>query len=88
MDWNKCILCQKDTVTHLLDPSKNKNANVCGYSKLVENIKAFQNNDVPFPNNFLVYFNELTEGDGLLSNLKNGKAKWHKNCSLELSSSK
>ena len=40
MDWNKCALCQSNS-SNLVDPSKNKNVDIDGYSKLTENINLF-----------------------------------------------
>ena len=58
------------------------------YVNLKNNIEVFQRNEVPFPVEILVYLNELQKGHGIIQNLKKGKAKWHKNCALELSASK
>ena len=43
---------------------------------------------VPFPVGILVQLNALQEGDGITQNFKKGKAKWHKNCTLEPSALK
>ena len=40
MDWNKCALCQRSS-NNLVGPSKNKNVDIDGYSKLAENINLF-----------------------------------------------
>ena len=77
MDWGRCILCQKDSSAPLLDPSRNRNKTVCGYVNLENNIEECQRSEVPFPVAILVPLNELQGGDGIIQNLKNGKAKWH-----------
>lgn len=51
-------------------------------------MQEFQISEVPFPVRILVHLNELQESDGIIQNLKNGKAKWYKNCALELSASR
>ena len=88
MDWEKCVLCQAKSDYPLVDPASNKNAKVCGYTNLTNNIEEFQKCKVPFPSGILECFNELTQGEGILHNLKQRRAKWHKNCALELSASK
>ena len=69
MDWGRCILCQKDSIAPLLDPSRNRNNTVCGYVNLKSNIKEFQRSEVPLPVRILVHLNEL-QGDGIIQNLK------------------
>ena len=85
MDWGRCALCQKDSTVPLLDSSCNRDNTVCGYVNLKNNLEEFQRGDVLFPVGILVQLNELQEGDGIIQNVKKGKAKWHKNCALELS---
>ena len=87
MDWGRCILCQKHSTAPLLDPSCNSNNTVFVYVNLKSNIEEFKRSEVPCVG-ILVHFNELHVGDGLIQNLKKGKAKWHKNYVLELSVSK
>ena len=72
----------------LLYPSPNWNNTVCGYVNCKNNIKEFQRSEVPFPVGIIVQLNELWEGDGIIQNLKKGKAKWYENFALELSASK
>ena len=43
---------------------------------------------VPFPVGILVQLNALQEDDGITQNFKKGKAKCHKNCTLEPSALK
>ena len=43
--------------------------------------------EVSFPVGILVQLNEL-QGYGIVQNFKKRKAKWHKNCALELSAPK
>ena len=69
----------------LLDPSRNRNNTVCGYVNFKNNIEEFQKNEVSFLVGIFVHLNELQEGDEIIQNLKKGKAKWHKNCTLEVS---
>ncbi len=88
MDWNLCALCQAND-TGLIYPSKNKDPGVCGYSVLAKNIEGFTNENVPLPKKITVSINDLTgTGADVASHLRNMNAKWHKSCSLELSSSK
>ena len=63
------------------------NNTVFVYVNLKSNIEEFKRSEVPCVG-ILVHFNELHVGDGLIQNLKKGKAKWHKNYVLELSVSK
>lgn len=88
MDWDICILCQTSTSIPLIDASNSKNTAVCGYSKLVENIRAFQSKHIEFPTHLLSHISELDAGDGMLDTIKRNNGKWHKNCALELSSSR
>ena len=74
MDWEKFILCQKDSSAPLLDPSRNRNNTVSDYLNLKNNIGEFQKSEVQLPVGILVHFNELQEDI--------------KNCALELSASK
>ena len=41
MDWKKCVLYEKETKTLLLNLLNNNDSNICGYSKLIENIHIF-----------------------------------------------
>lgn len=89
MDWSKCILCQQDQKdSSLVDPLNNKNNEVCGHAKLVENIYAFRDNGISFPKNLLESFDTLDSGEGILTKIKEHKGKWHKTCALEMSNSK
>ena len=73
-----------------IEPKRFKcsNTTVCGYVNVKNNIEELQRSEVPFPFGNLVHLNESQEGDVIIKNLKKGKAKWHKNCTLELSASK
>ncbi len=46
MDGIIFALCQADD-TGLIDPSKNKDPGVCGYSNLAKKIEGFTNENVP-----------------------------------------
>ena len=85
MDWEKCVLCQEDS-EELVDPLQNKNFAVDGYSKLASNIELFVNHDVSFPYNVSV--SHLRVESDIAANLHSNRAKWHKQCALEISSSK
>ena len=87
MDWGKCALCQEDDID-LLDPLQNKNSDVDGYSKLAANIESFLNKNVPLPAKCTTSLVDLKGDSNIASNLCNVKAKWHKRCALEISSSK
>ena len=87
MDWGKCALCQEDDID-LLDPLQNKNSDVDGYSKLAANIESFLNKNVPLPAKCTTSLVDLKGDSNIASNLRNVKAKWHKRCALEISSSK
>ena len=47
-----------------------------------KNIKG--RSDLPFPVGNFVHLSKLQEGYRISQNLKKGKAKWHKNCTIEL----
>ena len=87
MDWGKCVLCQEDDID-LLDPLQNKNSDVDRYSKLAANIESFLNKNVPLPAKCTTSLVDLKGDSTIASNLRNVKAKWHKRCVLEISSSK
>ena len=87
MDWGKCALCQEDDID-LLDPLQNKNSDVDGYSKLAANIESFLNKNVPLPAKCTTSLVDLKGDSNIASTLRNVKAKWHKRCALEISSSK
>ena len=72
----------------LLDPYRSRNNTICGYVNRKNNIKDFQRSEVTFAIGIPAHLNELQEGDRIIQNLKKRKAKWHKNCALELSTSK
>ena len=72
----------------MLDPSRIRNNTVCGYVNRKNNLEEFQRSEVPFRFEILVHLNELQEGDGIIQYLKKEKAKWHKNCTLEISGPK
>ena len=78
VDWGRCILCQKDSIVPLFNPSGNRNNEVCGYVTLKNNIEDFQRTEVPFPVGIPVHLNELQDGDEIIQNLKDGKVKSHK----------
>ena len=84
MDWGRCILCHKDSIAPLLDPSRNRNKAVCGYVNLENNIEECQRREVPFPVGILLHLNEFQEDDGIIQNLKKEKAKQQKHRALEL----
>ena len=87
MDWGKCALCQEDDID-LLDPLQNTNSDVDGYSKLAANIESFLNKNLPLPAKCTTSLVDLKGDSNIASNLGNVKAKWHKRCALEISSSK
>ena len=87
MDWGKCALWQEDDID-LLDPLQNKNFDVDGYSKLAANIELFLNKNVPLPAKCTTSLVDLKGDSNIAPNLRNVKAKCHKRCALEISSSK
>ena len=87
MDWNKCALCQTGS-DNLLDPSENLNPSVCGYVILADKINDFVAAGIDLPNAISVSIETLRGSIDIEHNLKDNKAKWHKNCALELSSSR
>ena len=66
------ILCQKDSIAPLLNPSCNKNNIACGYVNLKSNIEEFQRSEALFSVGTQVHLNEL-QGDGITQNLKGEK---------------
>ena len=85
MDRGSCILYQKDSSAPLLNPSRDRNNTGCEYVTFINNIKKFQRSEVPFPFGILVDLKKLQQGHKIIQNLKNEKAKWNKNCALEVS---
>ena len=84
MDWGKCALCQEDDIYSL----QNKNLEVDGYTKLAANIDSFLNKDIPLPAKCTTSVINLKGDRNIADNLRSNKAKWHKICALEISSSK
>ena len=80
-------MCQEDDIG-LLDPLQNKNLEVDGYSKLAENIDSFLNKDLPLPAKCTTGVINLQGDSNIADNLRSNKAKWHKRCALQVSSSK
>ena len=64
----KYMLCQKDSSTPSLDPSRNRNNTVCGYANRKNNIEEFQGSEVPFPVGILVHLTILTGKNCVLLN--------------------
>ena len=87
MDWDICVLCQVDGID-IIDPLDNLTSEVCGYKKLADNMNAFINKGLPLPNKIRVAIVDLQGETGIATNLRNHRAKWHKSCALELSTSK
>ena len=84
MDWRKCALGQKDV--NLVDQSQNKNPETCGYSILAANIDASRKGSLLFPKKWTVELCNFTFRIAGIFQCR--KAKWHKSCALEVSSSR
>ena len=87
MDWNKCVFCRSDS-KYLLDPSKTLNLRVCGYTLLVNNIERFIEEGIVLPKKIVVDMNYLRSEGSFALTLKQNCAKWHKNYTLEVTSSR
>ena len=87
MDWNLCVLCQRDG-DNLIVPTANLNPDVCEYSVLARNIGAFSNEGLPLPNKLTVSVADLKGDTNIADNLKANKARWHKGYQAELAPSK
>ena len=46
MDFSIRIICQKDSFQRFVNPSKNKDVQVCGYSSCMQNVRSFNRNDI------------------------------------------
>ena len=87
MDWELCVLCQLDGL-NVIDPSIDLNTTVCEYQQLSNKINEFIINDLPLPNKINVSIDDLRAATDVATNLRKNNAKYHKSCSLELSSSR
>ena len=81
MDWNLCIICQKEVKNENLScaaNSKRKDVGV-GYSSFVCAIEEFRKlESLPVS----IDVSLLDDGSGIEDTLSRNKAKWHKNCQL------
>jgi len=71
IDWQLCILCQRDNQELLVAPK------VAGYSSLVDNLTEFDNHGaLPLS----VRFEQMDDGSGVLETLIKQNARYHKVC--------
>ena len=87
MDWDKCVLCQTGS-GNLLDPSENRCPELCGYTILAGKINGLISDGFGLPKSITISKETLEGETGIALNLKANKAKWHKNCALEVSASR
>ena len=80
IDWVKCVLCQADTGSRLVDPSRctsRDNKPSEAYETIAHYIDAFHSlNELPFNINF----EAIDDGSGVANTLKVNNAVWHKTC--------
>jgi len=87
IDWKKCCLCQEITREKLIEPSLNNDLSQRSksYETVTRNVQQFVDMGELSP---IIPFHQLSEGEGMLKNLINKKAKWHKSCALFVAPSK
>ena len=81
MDWNLCIICQKEVKNeNLCCPANSKRKGVgVGYSSFVCALEEFRKlESLPVS----IDVSLLDDGSGIEDTLSRNKAKWHKNCRL------
>lgn len=81
MDWNLCIICQKEVKNENLScPANSKRKDVgVGYSSFVCALEEFRKlESLPVS----IDVSLLDDGSGIEDTLSRNKAKWHKNCRL------
>ena len=83
MDWNKCIIFQRDS-KNLLDSSKTLNLRVCGYTLLANDIKKYIDEGIVLPKKITADLNYLRSEGSIALTLKQNCAKLHKDCALEV----
>ena len=86
IDWNKCMMCQKDSQEILQCPAESKRKDLgAGYISLAKNIKRFEElKSLPMK----LDIEKLSEGQRLEDTLLKRKAKVHKTCKDKFSNLK
>ena len=86
INWEICVLCQKDNGDVLQCPAKSTKAPIgSGYKSLAEHlIKFHELGQMPVE----LDINRLLEGNGIEATLIAQHAKWHKSCCLKLNQTK
>ena len=86
IDWNKCMMCQKDSQEILQCPAESKRKDLgAGYISLATNIKRFEElKYLPMK----LDIEKLSEGQRLEDTLLKRKAKVHKTCKDKFSNLK
>ena len=79
INWDKCIICQKNTSRkNLICPGRSrKNDSGKGYSTFVSNVESF--NEINDPSSHFD-LTTLDEGNGALQSLLKNNGKWHDSC--------
>ena len=75
IDWNLCVICQKDNRSKLVNPNKNVDGSVDGYEKLAEILREYDDSSA-LPTNFLL--SRLDHGKGIAETCRENNAMWHK----------
>ena len=79
MNWEKCIICQKETNESPQCPANSKRKNFgAGYSSFPTNLKAYQDLGIVLP--ALVNIPFLDQGKGIEQTPIDNKAIRHKSC--------
>ena len=79
MDWNRCVLFQKDTTETLSCPADYTRNIGSGYKTLAYNLSFSQIGCLPK----CIDLSCLDDGEGVQPTFKNHKAKWHDSCRLK-----
>ncbi|KAK3910837.1 Protein dachsous [Frankliniella fusca] len=86
VDWELCVLCQKDDGSKLIIPSKNSNAEKFqGYSKLDKLLRMFDSAGLLSSLPFEIKISKLNNGSGIYETLKINNAVYHKYCLMKCS---
>ena len=87
LDWEKCVLCQRNTSETLQCPAHSKRKDLgSGYESLGTNVKQFQQlGRLPFKT---VLASLDDDARGLTQKMKDNNAKWHKSCKDQFSNLK
>ena len=86
IDWNKCVLCQKDTTESLSCPADStRSTKGTGYKTTAENLLAFDKLGC-LPRS--INLSRLDEGEGVEASFQHHKAKWHDMCRLKFNKTK